>query len=209
MSVHKRVVLLFCRGTEIFEAGAFYDVLGWSGDCGYEMIEVVTAASHPLVTCTFGMKVQVDRLLSEIDVDQFDALAIPGGFEEFGFYEDSYSAEVQGFIRRFVEAGKPVATICVGALPLAKTGVLRGRPATTYHLGGGKRRGQLAELGADVKDQAIVRDGMFLTSTAPVTATEVAFQLLGMLTSEETVQAIKEQMGFLRRDVALAGVGEK
>lgn len=196
MPMHKRVLLLFCRGTEIFEAAAFYDVLGWSGDCGYETIEVVTAASHKWVTCTFGMKVQVDQLLSEIDAENFDALAIPGGFEEFGFYDDAYSDLVQSFIAQFVTRDKPIATICVGALPLAKTGALQNRPATTYHLGEGRRRSQLAALGAHVVDAPIVQDGCFITSTAPVTATEVAFRLLGMLTSRSTVQAIRQQMGF-------------
>jgi 4-methyl-5(b-hydroxyethyl)-thiazole monophosphate biosynthesis len=196
MPAHKRVLLLFCRGTEIFEAAAFYDVLGWSGDCGYETIEVVTAASHKLITCTFGMKVQVDQLVSEIDVEDFDALAIPGGFEEFGFYDDAYSDLVQSFITQFVTNSKPVATICVGALPLAKTGALQNRPATTYHLGEGRRRSQLAALGARVVDAPIVQDGLFITSTAPVTATEVAFRLLGMLTSDSTMQAIRQQMGF-------------
>lgn len=42
------------------------------------------------------MPVIVDRTISEINVDDFDALAIPGGFEEFGFYEDAYD-------ERFIE----------------------------------------------------------------------------------------------------------
>jgi len=32
----KRVLLLLCKGFEIYEAAAFYDVLGWSGEFGAE-----------------------------------------------------------------------------------------------------------------------------------------------------------------------------
>ena len=31
--------------------------------------------------------------LNEIELDEFDALAIPGGFEETNFYEDAFSEE--------------------------------------------------------------------------------------------------------------------
>ena len=34
-----------------------------------------------------GVPVTVDVLLQDICVDEYDALAIPGGFEPFGFYE--------------------------------------------------------------------------------------------------------------------------
>ena len=37
----KKVLLLFCQGTEIMEAAAFYDVLGWSGSEGLEPVKVV------------------------------------------------------------------------------------------------------------------------------------------------------------------------
>ena len=103
----KRVLLLFCRGTEISEAAAFYDVLGWSGAEGFDPIEVVAVGPQSVVTCTFGLKVQMGRLLAEVNPDEFDALAIPGGFETFGFYDEAYSAPVQALITQFVRAGKP------------------------------------------------------------------------------------------------------
>lgn len=28
--------------------------------------------------------------IDEITVDEYDALAVPGGFEEYGFYEEAY-----------------------------------------------------------------------------------------------------------------------
>jgi 4-methyl-5(b-hydroxyethyl)-thiazole monophosphate biosynthesis len=192
----KKVLLLLCRGVEIYEAAAFYDVLGWSGAYGTEAVEVVTAGLQEEVQATFGIKLVPDKLLSAIRAEDFDALAMPGGFEAYGYYEDAYSEEVAALIRGFGALKKPIAAICVGALPLAHSGILRGRQATTYHLREGLRRKQLAGFGVDVVDQPIVHDENVTTSTSPATAMEVAFGLLGQLTGESNAEQIRHMMGF-------------
>jgi 4-methyl-5(b-hydroxyethyl)-thiazole monophosphate biosynthesis len=192
----KRVLLLLCKGVELYEAAAFYDVLGWSGVYGTEAVEVVTVGLKKKVEGTFGIKIIPDQLLSRVKVEDFNALAVPGGFETYGYYEEAYSGMAAKLILRFDELKKPIASICVGALPLAKSGILEGRQATTYHLREGLRRKQLASFGVKVVDEPIVRDGNIITSTSPATAMEVAFALLETLTSKENVEKIKEMMGF-------------
>lgn len=192
----KKVLLLLCEGVEIFEAAAFYDVLGWSGTDGSEPVQVVTVGLRAPVKCTFGLKVIPDVCLPVEDVEQFDALAIPGGFESFGFYADAYSDPVTQLIKRFGEMNKPVASICVGALPVAKAGLLTGRKGTTYHLMEGRRRKQLAEFGVQVIDAPLVRDGNIFTSASPATAIEVALSLLSELTGKENAEHIRHLMGF-------------
>jgi len=192
----KKVLLLLCEGTEIFEAAAFYDVLGWSGAVGSESVQVVTVGLRSPVRCTFGLKVIPDVYLPEVDIEQFDALAIPGGFEEFGFYDDAYSDPVTRLIQSFGELNKPVASICVGALPVAQAGLLTGRQGTTYHLMEGRRRKQLAEFGVQVIDAPLVREGNIITSTSPATAIEVALYLLAELTGKENADHIRHMMGF-------------
>jgi protein deglycase len=146
--------------------------------------------------CTFGVRVRADHRCADIHAANFDGLAIPGGFESFNFYADAYSAVVQNLIGQFVALDKPVAAVCVGALPLAKTGCLAGRRATTYHLMDGLRRKQLADLGAVVVDEMVVEDGPFITSTSPATAMEVAFRLLARVSGTENAAAIRNLMGF-------------
>jgi protein deglycase len=189
----KKVLLLLCQGVEIYEAAAFYDVLGWSGAHGTEAVEVVTVGLQAEVRGTFGIKLIPDKLLSTTRVEDFDALAMPGGFESYGYYEDAYSEGVAELIRRFEALKKPIASICVGALPLANSGILQGRQATTYP---GLRRKQLAGFGVEVLDQLIVHDQNVITSTGPATAMEVAFRLLTELTGEKNAEQIRYVMGF-------------
>lgn len=192
----KRVLLLLCKGVEIYEAAAFYDVLGWSGAYGTETVEVVTVGLQNEVQATFGMKLIPDQLLSAVKIEDFDALAIPGGFETYGYYEEAYSEVVADLIRRFDALDKPIGSICVGALPVANSGILKERQATTYHLREGLRRKQLASFGVAVVDEPIVRDRNVITSTSPATAMAVAFEFLGKLTSAENADQIRHMMGF-------------
>jgi 4-methyl-5(b-hydroxyethyl)-thiazole monophosphate biosynthesis len=192
----KQVLLLLCKGVEIYEAAAFYDVLGWSGTDGIEAVKAVTVGLQAEIQGTFGIKIIPDKLLSAVQADEFDALAIPGGFEIYGFYEEAYSEAVANLIRRFEELEKPIASICVGALPVANSGILKERRATTYHLGEGVRRKQLASFGVNVVDEPVVVDGNVITSTSPATAMEVAFELLARITSAENSSRIRKMMGF-------------
>lgn len=193
----KKVCLLLANGFEAVEASVFTDVIGWNKLEGDGTTELVTVGLHDQLQCTFNFTVIPEMHVSEIDVDTFDALAIPGGFEEAGFYEDAYSEPFLAIIREFERKGKIIASICVGALPVGKSGILEGREATTYNLGEGRRQKQLSEFGVKlVPDQPIVVDGNIITSYNPSTAFDVAFKLLEMLTSKENGDEVKRLMGF-------------
>lgn len=115
------------------------------------------------------------------------------GFEmmEFALFIDvfgwarndyGYDSRFLNLISLFDAKGKYIASVCVGALPIGKSGVLRGRNATTYHLDHRKRQKQLAEFGVHViPDERVVRDGKIITSFCPETAADVAFELLACL----------------------------
>lgn len=178
------------------EFSAFVDVLGWARNDYHNDVDVITCGFTKTVISTFNIPVMVDRLIDEVCVDDYDALAIPGGFEEFGFFEEAYDEKLLNLIRTFNTERKPIATICVAALALGKSGILKGRNATTYHLQGGHRQKQLAQFGVNVLNNPIVIDDNVITSYCPETAAGVAFKLLEKLTSSEKMQIVKSAMGF-------------
>lgn len=190
-------VLLFCaRGFEMMEFAPFIDVFGWAqNDYGYD-VQVETCGFQRQIASAFGVSVVMDKLLDEVRPADYQALALPGGFEEFGFYEEAYDAEFLELIREFARQGKPVAAVCVGALPLGKSGILTGRKATTYHLRGGHRQEQLAGFGAQVVNERVVTDGSLITSYCPETAADVAFALLEALLGREKAAVVRRDMGY-------------
>lgn len=86
----KKILLLLANGFEAVEASVFTDVFGWNKFEGDGTTELITAGLHPKLTCTWNFTVIPEMLVSDINVKEFDALAIPGGFEEANFYEDAY-----------------------------------------------------------------------------------------------------------------------
>lgn len=193
----KMKVLVFCaKGFETMEFSVFIDVLGWArNDYGYD-IQVETCGFQKEVISTFNVPIIVDKLMEEIDVNDYDALAIPGGFEEYGFYEEAYNEKFLDLIRDFDKQNKIIASICVGALPLGKSGILKGRKATTYHLKDAYRQKQLAEFGVNVINQRIIVDENIITSYCPETAPDVAFELLNKLVGYEKMSIVKQAMGY-------------
>jgi 4-methyl-5(b-hydroxyethyl)-thiazole monophosphate biosynthesis len=191
-------VLLFCnKGFETMEFAPFVDVMGWARNDYHYDIEVITCGFTKNVTSTFDIQIVVDKVISEVNVDDYDALAIPGGFEEFGFYEEAYDERFLSLIREFDKKGKYIASICVGALPIGASGILKGRRATTYHLRDGYRQKQLEEFGVNVvQNQRIVIDNNVVTSFCPETAADVAFQLLIWLVGEEKACVVSDAMGY-------------
>jgi 4-methyl-5(b-hydroxyethyl)-thiazole monophosphate biosynthesis len=191
-----KILLLLAKGVEMIEASAFIDVFGWNKHYNNTKTEIVTCGLRRELHSTFNIPIQVDLVIDEVRVDEYDALAIPGGFEDYGFYEDAYDEKFLDIIRKFNEEGKVIASICVGALPIGKSGILQGRKGTTYHLMDRRRQKQLESFGVKVVNEPVVIDKNIITSWCPSTATDVALKLLELLTSEEESCKTREIMGF-------------
>lgn len=192
----KKILVFLLKAFETMEFSVFIDVPGWArNDYGHNLF-VDTCGFTKKVTSAFDIPVIVDKTIVEIIVDEYDALAIPGGFGEFGFYEEAYDERFLKLIEEFNAKGKIIATVCSGAFPLGKSGVLKNRKATTYHLKNGYYQKQLKEFGVNVVNEPIVVDDNIITSYCPETAPGVAFELLKMLTSEEEMAVIKKAMGY-------------
>lgn len=191
-----KVLLLCAKAFETMEFSVFIDVMGWARESFGNDVYVHTCGFQKNVISTFGVTVQMDVLIDEVDVSDYDALAIPGGFREFGFKEEAFHPKTQNLIRAFHKEGKPIATVCVAAFALAESGILKGKRATVYHLDHGKTQQELAEYGVNVINEPIVVDGNIITSYCPETAAGVAFQLLQMLVGAERMREVKEAMGY-------------
>ena len=106
-------------------------------------------------------RVAVDRTLADADPRDYDALLVPGGFIGPDLLRQSQAA--RDFASAFDAAGKPVATLGHGAWLLASAGIASGRTLTSWP----GIRDDLVHAGATWHDEAVVRDGNWLTSRSP------------------------------------------
>ena len=106
-------------------------------------------------------KIKVDRLLSEADAGDYDALMLPGGVanpDQLRINEDAID-----FVRSFAEAGKPIGAICHAPWILINAGLAKGRTLTGWPT----IRQDLKNAGANVVDQEVVVDHGLVTSRGP------------------------------------------
>lgn len=191
----KNVLLLLANGFETYEASVFIDVIGWNLVDGDGTTQLFTGGISKEIKSSFNQRFIVDYTLDEIDIDNFDALAIPGGFEEYDFYNDAYNESFLQIIRAFHDKGKTIASICVASLALGKSGILTNKQATTYNQKP-IRQETLRSYGANVVNEPIVVDEGIISSWNPSTAIDVALLLLEMLTSAQNASYIRKIMGF-------------
>ena len=179
---HKRVLVFLAEGFEDAEAAVLIDVLGWTRyRPKIASITVEIAALHEVVHGAFGTCFKADVLVDNVDMARYDALAIPGGFHNLGF-DEAYCEEVRGLARTAHSLGLPIATMCVGVLPVAEAGVLGGRFATTYALSSRHdNKARLRELGCTVAEESLVVDGGVISCAGPEQAEGVAYELIRQL----------------------------
>ncbi len=125
----KKVLLLLSEGFEIYEASVFIDVMGWNLEEGDGSTRLFTCGLRKQVKSAFKQCFVVDFLIDEIDADAFDALAIPGGFEVYGFYKDAYHDKFLNLIRTFKAQNKIVASVCAIHYLWVKVVFSRGKSA--------------------------------------------------------------------------------
>lgn len=191
---HQKILLLLANGFEILEASAFIDIMGWNLEEGDNSTKLFSCGLRKEVNSSFNQKFIVNYLVNEVDIDSFDALVIPGGFKNYGYYEDAYNIEFLKIIREFNSQNKIIASVCVGALPLSKSGILKNKNATTYNQT--EYRQILKNNGVVISNEEIVINDNLITSNGPSTAVEVAFKLLERLTSNENTFQVRKLMGY-------------
>ena len=195
----KKVLLFLAQGFEELEAAAFIDVIGWThATPGAEPVELVTSGLSREVRAAHSLVVRPQHLLRELNLKEFAAFALPGGFHDRGFVE-AYSEEVLEAMRTVYDNGGILASVCVGAKPVAKAGLLRGRKATTYPFDNGRHVRYLREHGVGVVDAELAVSGRIITGAGPGAALKVALTLLEMLTSREDAERVKEAMLLCER----------
>lgn len=123
----KKIAVLFSNGTEELEALTPVDLLR---RCDGAVCEIVSVCGEYL-TGSHGIVVKADRLLKDFEVEQYDAIVIPGGMP--GATCISQNEIVIKSLKKAFETGKLIASICASpAVVLAKHNIIDGKNVTCY-----------------------------------------------------------------------------
>ncbi|MGB7962567.1 MAG: type 1 glutamine amidotransferase domain-containing protein [Propionicimonas sp.] len=157
----KRVAFLLKRGVEQPELTEPWAVLESAG-----AKPVLVSEEHGTITALVGDwergdDFTVDLTLDEADPADYDALVLPGGTLNSDKIRTNPAAIA--FVRAFMDAGKPVASICHGPRILIEAGVVPGRTLTSTT----RIATDLKNAGASWVDAEVVVDGNLITSRSP------------------------------------------
>ena len=109
----------------------------------------------------WGIEIDVDKELSTVSPDDYDALVLPGGVMNPDKLRQN--KEAVAFVSAFLDEGKPVAAICHGPQVLIETGMIGGRTLTSYP----SLQTDLKNAGAHWVDEEVVVDNGLVTSRKP------------------------------------------
>ena len=130
-----------------------------------------------------GDKVNVDKTLDEVGAADYDALVLPGGVMNPDALR--LASKAVGFVREFVESGKPIAAVCHGPWTLIEAGGVSGRKMTSWP----SLKTDLANAGAEWVDEEVVVDGALVTSRKPDDLPAFVARTVEMLEKTERIAA--------------------
>jgi len=197
MSDATAAVLLF-DGFEELDAIGPYDVLRTASDAGAPLDSVTQVTAEPVerVTASKGTLVTPHGRLDTADPP--DYLVVPGG----GWVEradtGAWAAAERGVVQEAIAdchaAGTTVASVCTGAMLLARAGLLDGRPAVTH----GSATADLEATDARVVDARVVDDGDVLTAGGVTAGIDLALWLVEREWGEAVADAVEQTLEYER-----------
>lgn len=109
----------------------------------------------------WGDSVPVDKTLSQVSVDDYDALVLPGG----QINPDVLRSEPEAvkFVHDFYNTKKTLAAICHAPWLLVEAGVIRDRDVTSYQ----SIKTDVVNAGGRWHDEEVVTDQALITSRNP------------------------------------------
>jgi len=156
----KRIAILATDGFEESELKSPKEAMEKEGFT----VHIISEANGSIKSWTdgnWGKEYKVDKKISEVNADQYNALVLPGGV----INPDKLrrNEEALDFVRDFFKQKKPVAAICHAAWTLISAGVVEGRKMTSFN----SIKDDVVNAGANWVDQEVVVDEGFVTSRNP------------------------------------------
>lgn len=175
------VYAFLAKGFEEVEAIATIDVIRRAE------IDICTVGVGSKLVCgSHNIPVFCDFDETEVNVDDIDAVILPGGMP--GTLNLEKNATVNKFIDFAAENGKLIAAICAAPSILGHKGLLKGKQATAFP-------GFESELeGAQISDKFVVSDGNIITARGMGSAIDFGLAVVEYFQGEKSASRLKNTL---------------
>ena len=156
----RRVAILATNGFEQSELEKPLEVLKDNG-ATVDIISLQRGKIKGWKDHNWGNEVEVNISIEEANVNEYDALVLPGGVMNPD--QLRISRHVVAFVKAFMERDRPIAAICHGPWTLIETKNLQGKKMTSYK----SLRTDLINAGVEWVNEEVVVDKGLITSRDP------------------------------------------
>ena len=174
-----KTMIIVNDGLEECEALMTYDLLYRAG------IEVELVGFTRRITSSHQVRFEADKLLSDIDKDEYECLILPGGMP--GTKNLEADERVQELIDYFVEKDRLVCAICAAPSILIHKGLLEDNAFTCYP---GFESGKIPAEGK------AVQSGRFITGKGLGAAVEFSYLIIKNLLSEDKAKEVINKIQY-------------
>ena len=174
-----KIVFFLFDGLTALDAVGPYEVL--SRMPGVE-VQFAGLAAGTIVTGDRKLRLATDVAIA--DVKACDLLVVPGGF---GTRALERNQQVLDWVRAIDQTTSITASVCTGSFVLAAAGLLKGRRATSHWA----LRDRLADYGAIVVGERVVRDGKYATAAGVSAGIDFGLELGLELCGKDVAAAIQ------------------
>jgi protease I len=146
--------------TDMFEDVEYTEPAAAFRKAGHKLTHVGLKTGEIVKGKKEGTSVKIDKAVTDVSVEDFDALLIPGGYSPDKLRVDEKAVQ---FAREFVKSGRPVFAICHAPQLLITAQVLKGRRVTGWK----SIIQDIKNAGAEFVDREVVEDGNLISSRGP------------------------------------------
>jgi transcriptional regulator GlxA family with amidase domain len=194
-----RIEIVLFDGFDEMDAIAPFEVFRTAAELGAPIdAEMVGAHGAATIAASHGARIVVDRGPSGAP----EVMLVPGGgwFHGAGVRDEIERGVVTRTLTAAHEAGSIVGSVCTGAMLLAATGLVEGRPATTHH----SAIEDLRAAGAHVLDRArFVDDGDIVTAGGVTSGLDLALHIVERVAGASIADKVAREIEYERRPAAV------
>ncbi|MEA2434562.1 MAG: hypothetical protein QOG54_2019 [Actinomycetota bacterium] len=187
-----RIGIFVFEGAEELDWAGPWEVLSfWAKMWPDDGVEVFTISREEgPITCAKGLRVLTDHTWAT--APGIDVLVYPGGIGTRAQLGDEL---IRDWVRGLADQGTLMTSVCTGSLVYADTGLLKGRPATTYW----SALDLLKEIDPSIElrpDDRFVDSGEVITAAGVSAGIDMALHLVARLHSVERAKQVRRGIQY-------------
>jgi transcriptional regulator GlxA family with amidase domain len=190
--MRRNTAILIFENVEVLDFAGPLEVFSVADELsGKDSFKVFTVAETPgTIRTNNGLKIVPEHTLESAPAP--DLLIVPGGFGTRALLNKPSAIE---WIRVAAKRAETVASVCTGALLLAKAGLLNELPATTHYLSHALLR-ELAPTALIQEDRRFVDNGHIATSAGIAAGIDLSLHLVARLQDVMTAEKTTRHMEY-------------